>query len=83
MMTWPEVKADGGRKTTALVYNGGTEPRSAKRQRRAYFDGSGDRNRHRAQAGNALAAPVLPFSPNNASAKLPGTIGLTRAVHGD
>jgi creatinine amidohydrolase/Fe(II)-dependent formamide hydrolase-like protein len=27
--------------------------------------------------GNAIAAPVLPFSPNNASADLPGTIGLT------
>jgi creatinine amidohydrolase/Fe(II)-dependent formamide hydrolase-like protein len=27
--------------------------------------------------GNAIAAPVLPFSPNSASAALPGTIGLT------
>src|SRR5579885_747632 len=27
--------------------------------------------------GNAIAAPVLPFSPNNASPNLPGTIGLT------
>ena len=27
--------------------------------------------------GNAIAAPVLPFSPNRASAELPGTIGLT------
>jgi len=27
--------------------------------------------------GNAIAAPVLPYSPNNASADLPGTIGLT------
>jgi creatinine amidohydrolase/Fe(II)-dependent formamide hydrolase-like protein len=27
--------------------------------------------------GNALAAPVLPFSVNQASAELPGTIGLT------
>jgi creatinine amidohydrolase/Fe(II)-dependent formamide hydrolase-like protein len=27
--------------------------------------------------GNAIAAPVLPFSVNNASAALPGTIGLT------
>ncbi len=27
--------------------------------------------------GNAIAAPVMPFSPNNASAALPGTIGLT------
>jgi creatinine amidohydrolase/Fe(II)-dependent formamide hydrolase-like protein len=27
--------------------------------------------------GNAIAFPVLPFTPNNASAALPGTIGLT------
>jgi creatinine amidohydrolase/Fe(II)-dependent formamide hydrolase-like protein len=27
--------------------------------------------------GNAIAAPVLPFSPNDASAELPGTIGIT------
>ena len=30
--------------------------------------------------GNAIAAPVLPFSPNNASATLPGTIGLTNEL---
>ena len=30
--------------------------------------------------GNAIAAPVLPFSVNNASAALPGTIGLTGPV---
>jgi creatinine amidohydrolase/Fe(II)-dependent formamide hydrolase-like protein len=27
--------------------------------------------------GNAIAMPVLPYTPNNASAALPGTIGLT------
>lgn len=27
--------------------------------------------------GNAIAMPVLPYTPNNASADLPGTIGLT------
>jgi creatinine amidohydrolase/Fe(II)-dependent formamide hydrolase-like protein len=27
--------------------------------------------------GNAIAMPVLPYTPNNASAELPGTIGLT------
>jgi len=30
--------------------------------------------------GNAIAAPVLPFSPNRASAELPGTIGLTNEL---
>ncbi len=79
MMTWPEVKAAmAAGKTTALVYNGGTEQRGPQNVNGGHT--------LMAQAtviaiahklGNALAAPVLPFSPNNASAKLPGTIGLT------
>ena len=31
--------------------------------------------------GNAVLAPVLPYSPNNASATLPGTIGLTTQLY--
>src|SRR5262249_34130936 len=30
--------------------------------------------------GNAIAMPVLPYTPNNASAQLPGTIGLTNDI---
>ena len=30
--------------------------------------------------GNAIALPVLPYTPNNASAALPGTIGLTNEL---
>ena len=30
--------------------------------------------------GNAIAMPVLPYTPNNASAALPGTIGLTPEI---
>src|SRR5262245_49882077 len=30
--------------------------------------------------GNAIAMPVLPYTPNNASADLPGTIGLTPEI---
>jgi creatinine amidohydrolase/Fe(II)-dependent formamide hydrolase-like protein len=79
MMTWPEVKAaiESG-KTTALVYTGGTEQRGPQ-------DVNGGhtlmaRATVRAIAlrlGNAIALPVLPYTPNNASASLPGTIGLT------
>lgn len=79
MMTWPEVKkaiADG--KTTILVYNGGTEQRGPQNV-------NGGHNlmaRATARAialklGNALVAPVMPYSVNNADPKLPGTIGLT------
>src|SRR5579883_1102260 len=79
MMTWPEVKkamAEG--KTTALVYNGGTETRGPQ-----CVNGGHTLMAHATviaiaeKLGNAIAAPVLPFSPNNASASLPGTIGLT------
>lgn len=82
MMTWPEVKAAiAAGKTTALVYNGGTEQRGPQNVNGGHTI--------MAQAtvlaiaeklGNAIAAPVLPFSPNRASATLPGTIGLTNEL---
>ena len=79
MMTWPEVKkamAEG--KTTALVYNGGTEQRGPQNVNGGHSLMARETVRAIAvKLGNAIAAPVLPFSPNNASADLPGTIGLT------
>jgi creatinine amidohydrolase len=81
-MTWPEVKqalADG--RTTALFYTGGTEQRGPQ-------NANGGHNLM-AQAtvraialelGNAIAMPVLPYTPNNASAQLPGTIGITNEI---
>src|SRR6478735_11549904 len=79
MMTWPEVKkAMGEGKTTALVYNGGTEQRGPQNVNGGHTLMARETVRAIALAlGNAIAAPVLPFSPNNASAELPGTIGLT------
>jgi len=82
LMTWPEVKqalADG--KTTALFYTGGTEQRGPQ-------NANGGHNlmaRATVKAialrlGNAIAMPVLPYTPNNASAELPGTIGLTPEI---
>jgi len=79
MMTWPEVKKamqDG--KTTALVYNGGTEQRGPQNVNGGHTLMARETVRAIAvKLGNAIAAPVLPFSPNRASADLPGTIGLT------
>ena len=79
MMTWPEVKkAMEEGKTTALVYNGGTEQRGPQN-----VNGGHTLMAHATviaiaeKLGNAVAAPVLPFSVNNANAALPGTIGLT------
>lgn len=85
MMTWKEVKdaIDSG-KTTALIYNGGTEQRGPQNVNGGHT--------LMAQAtvlaiaeklGNAIAAPVLPFSPNRASATLPGTIGLSNELFAD
>ncbi|MET0280385.1 MAG: creatininase family protein [Steroidobacteraceae bacterium] len=78
LMTWVELKAAIAQgKTTALVYNGGTETRGPQA-----VNGGHTLVAHAKvvaiaqQLGNAIAAPVLPFSPNNANASLPGTIGL-------
>jgi len=83
MMTWPELKKaihEQG-KTTALVYNGGTETRGPQ-----CVNGGHTMMAHATvlaiaeKLGNAVAAPVMPFSVNNANADLPGTIGLTGPV---
>lgn len=80
MMTWPEVKQaihEQG-KTTALIYNGGTEQRGPQN-----VNGGHTLMAHATvvaiaeKLGNAIAAPVLSFSVNNANPELPGTIGLT------
>ncbi|HTS24885.1 MAG TPA: creatininase family protein [Bryobacteraceae bacterium] len=82
MMTWPELKqAMQSGKTTALVYNGGTETRGPQN-----VNGGHTLMAHATviaiagKLGNAIAAPVLPFSPNNANSNLPGTIGLTAPI---
>ncbi len=84
LMTWPEVKqalADG--KTTALFYTGGTEQRGPQNVNGGHnFMGRELVKAIAVGLGNALAMPVLPYTPNNASATLPGTIGLTPDILG-
>ena len=79
MMTWVEVKkAIASGKTTALVYNGGTEQRGPQNVNGGHtLMGQATVLAIARKLGNAVAAPVMPFSVNNASAELPGTIGLT------
>ena len=83
MMTWPEVKKaihEQG-KTTALIYNGGTEQRGPQNVNGGHtLMGHATVVAIAEKLGNAIAAPVMPFSVNNASAELPGTIGLTGPV---
>jgi creatinine amidohydrolase len=82
MMTWPEVKAalEAG-KTTALIYTGGTEQRGPQNVNGGHNLMAKDTVKAIAlRLGNAIALPVLPYTPNNASATLPGTIGLTNEL---
>ena len=79
MMTWPEVKhAIEHGKTTALIYNGGTEQRGPQNVNGGHtLMGRATVIAIAEKLGNALAMPVLPFSVNDADPQLPGTIGLT------
>jgi creatinine amidohydrolase/Fe(II)-dependent formamide hydrolase-like protein len=83
MMTWPEVYRaihhEG--KTTALFYTGGTESRGPQAvngghniMAKAIVKGIAEK------LGNAIAMPVLPYTPNGASGQLTGTIGLTPEI---
>jgi creatinine amidohydrolase len=79
MMTWPEVKAalDAG-KTTALFDTGGIEQRGPQNVNGGHnLMAKAIVKEIAIRLGNAIAMPVLPYTPNNASAELPGTIGLT------
>src|SRR5215813_11458920 len=81
-MTWPEVKqalAEG--KTTALFYTGGTEQRGPQNANGGHnLMAKATVKAIALKLGNAIAMPVLPYTPNNASAQLPGTIGLTNDI---
>ena len=84
MMTWPEVKqalTEG--KTTALIYTGGTEQRGPQNVNGGHnLMGRATARAVALTLGNALFLPVLPYTPNTASATLPGTIGLTPELLG-
>ena len=82
MMTWPEVKeALAVGKTTALFYTGGTEQRGPQNVNGGHtLMGKATVKAIALELGNAIAMPVLPYTPNNASATLPGTIGLTPEI---
>lgn len=77
-MTWPEVKAAiAAGKTTALFYTGGVEQRGPQ-------NATGGHNMMARpivkaiaeKLGNAIAMPVMPFSPTGMSAELPGSLDL-------
>jgi creatinine amidohydrolase/Fe(II)-dependent formamide hydrolase-like protein len=84
LMTWPEVaSALAAGKTTALFYTGGTEQRGPQNVNGGHnLMGRATVRAIALKLGNAIAMPVLPYTPNNASAALPGTIGLTPEMLG-
>jgi creatinine amidohydrolase/Fe(II)-dependent formamide hydrolase-like protein len=81
-MTWVEVRdAIAAGKTTALYYTGGTEQRGPQNVNGGHnFMARATVKAIALALGNAIAMPVLPYTPNNASATLPGTIGLTPEI---
>ena len=74
MMTWPEVKqAMAAGKTTALIYNGGTEQRGPQNVNGGHtLMGHATVIAIAQKLGNAIAAPAMPFSVNKASAGAAG-----------
>lgn len=82
LMTWPEVKAAlAAGKTTALFYTGGTEQRGPQNANAGHnLIATANVRAIASKLGNAIAMPVLPYTPNNASAEFPGTIGLTNEI---
>lgn len=83
LMTAFEVRdAIAAGKTTALIFNGGTETRGPQAVNGGHTFVAHAKIVAIAKAlGNAVAAPVLPFSPNNAYPELPGTVGITAETY--
>jgi creatinine amidohydrolase len=83
LLTWPEIyKAihEQG-KTTAILFSGGTEQRGPQGVTGAHnFIAHATADAIARKLGNALVAPVVPYSVNKANPDLPGTIGITGPV---
>jgi creatinine amidohydrolase len=83
LLTWPEIyKAihEQG-KTTAIIFDGGTEQRGPQGVTGAHnFIAHATADAIARKLGNALVAPVIPYSVNKANPNLPGTIGITGPV---
>jgi creatinine amidohydrolase len=68
-------------KTTALIFHGGTEQRGPQGVNGAHTLIVRELGKEIAlKLGNAILAPVIPFSLNRPNPKLPGTIGISSEV---
>lgn len=86
LLTWSElhkaIHEEG--KTTALIFNGGTEQRGPQAVTGGHTFVARELGKKVAeQLGNAIVAPVLPYSVENGSSSdsLPGTLGVSEAVY--
>jgi creatinine amidohydrolase/Fe(II)-dependent formamide hydrolase-like protein len=84
LLTWPEIQnaiqKEG--KTTVLLYSGGTEQRGPQGVTNKHTVTAHYVGRQIAQRlGNALLAPVLPYSVDRPDPKLPGTIGVSGPLY--
>jgi creatinine amidohydrolase len=82
-LTWPEIyrgiHEEG--KTTVLIFNGGTEQRGPQNAVGGHtFIARATAEGIARGLGNALVAPVNPFSLNRANPSQPGTIGISSVV---
>jgi len=80
LLTWPEIykaiREQG--KTTAILFDGGTEQRGPQGVTGAHnFIARATADEIARKLGNALVAPVIPYSINRANPELPGTIGIS------
>jgi creatinine amidohydrolase/Fe(II)-dependent formamide hydrolase-like protein len=86
LLTWPEIyKAihEQG-KTTVLLFNGGTEQRGPQGVTGAHnFIAQATADQIARKLGDALVAPVIPYSINRANPNLPGTIGISSKTFAD
>jgi creatinine amidohydrolase/Fe(II)-dependent formamide hydrolase-like protein len=86
LLTWPEIyKAihEQG-KTTAILFDGGTEQRGPQGVTGAHnFIARATADQIARKLGNALVAPVIPYSINRANPDLPGTIGISSKTFTD
>jgi creatinine amidohydrolase len=82
-LTWPElyraIHEQG--KTTVLIFNGGTEQRGPQGAIGGHtFIARATAEGIARKLGNAIVAPVNPFSLNRANPEQPGTIGISSAL---
>jgi len=86
LLTWPEISKaihEHG-KTTAILFDGGTEQRGPQGVTGAHnFIARATADEIARKLGDALVAPVIPYSINRANPDLPGTIGLSSKVFAD